>query len=70
MSVCLDENTALDLLDGKLSSAIRAPIERHLEGCDACRELVAELAKDLRLDRRLRFAFLALRVVTFTAAMR
>jgi serine/threonine-protein kinase len=45
MHPCLDENTALALLDARLSSASRSQIERHLESCDACRELVAEIAK-------------------------
>ncbi len=45
MSQCLDENSALELLDGRLPSGSRAHVERHLEECDACRELVAELAK-------------------------
>ncbi|OJY15697.1 MAG: hypothetical protein BGO98_23790 [Myxococcales bacterium 68-20] len=45
MSHCLDENSALELLDGRLSSTARARVERHIESCDACRELVAELAK-------------------------
>jgi serine/threonine protein kinase len=47
MARCLDENTALELLDGKLASASRVQVERHLEECDACRELVAELSKDV-----------------------
>jgi hypothetical protein len=45
MSDCIDENGALDLVEGKLSAAARANVERHLESCDACRELVAELAR-------------------------
>ncbi|MBX3207709.1 MAG: protein kinase [Labilithrix sp.] len=45
MSNCLDDNRALELLDGRLPSAARAAVERHIESCDACRELVAELAK-------------------------
>ena len=45
MSDCLDDNGALELLDGRLPSAARAAVERHIESCDACRELVAELAK-------------------------
>ncbi|MDF2697839.1 MAG: Serine/threonine protein kinase, partial [Labilithrix sp.] len=45
MSDCLDENSALELLEGSLASAARARLERHLESCDGCRELVAELAK-------------------------
>lgn len=46
MSHCLDENTALELIDGRLPSILRADIERHLEGCPSCRELASELAKE------------------------
>lgn len=45
MSDCLDENRALDLAEGKLPAGARAAVERHLETCDPCRELVAELAR-------------------------
>ena len=45
MSQCLDENSALELLDGRLASGTRARVEHHIEACDGCRELVAELAK-------------------------
>ncbi len=45
MSECLDENSALELLDGTLASSARARFERHIDSCDACRELVAELAR-------------------------
>ena len=45
MPDCLDENSALELLDGRLASSARARVERHIESCDPCRELVAELAK-------------------------
>ena len=47
MSECLDENTALELLEHgrRLPSSSRARIERHIESCDACRELVVELTR-------------------------
>jgi anti-sigma factor RsiW len=45
MSACLDENRALELLDGTLATGVRARVERHLESCDSCRELVVELAR-------------------------
>jgi serine/threonine protein kinase len=48
MSQCLDENTALELLEGRLSSTARTGVDAHLAGCDGCRAMVAELAK---LDR-------------------
>src|SRR5688572_281572 len=44
-SACLDENTALELLDGTLPTSARTNVEKHLEECDLCRELVAELAQ-------------------------
>lgn len=44
-SHCLDENTALELLDGTLPTSARTNVEKHLEECDLCRELVAELAQ-------------------------
>lgn len=47
---CLDENAALALVDGTLAPLARAQVERHLESCDACRELVAELARGFEED--------------------
>ncbi|MBX3228642.1 MAG: protein kinase [Labilithrix sp.] len=46
MSECLDDNLALELIDGKLPSPRRTAVERHIATCDACRELVVALAKD------------------------
>lgn len=45
MSACLDENAALAMVEGRLAPRERAAVERHLESCDACRELLAELAR-------------------------
>jgi serine/threonine-protein kinase len=42
---CIDEDTALALIEGRLPSASRHEVERHLESCDACRELCGELAQ-------------------------
>jgi hypothetical protein len=42
---CLDENKALELVDGRLPPAERALVENHLQACDACRELVSETVK-------------------------
>ena len=41
----LDENAALALVDGTLPAKARAEVERHVGSCDACRELLAELAR-------------------------
>ncbi|MFP2913641.1 zf-HC2 domain-containing protein, partial [Pyxidicoccus sp. 3LFB2] len=38
---CLDETQLLDLADGVASPALRARAEAHVDGCDACRELLA-----------------------------
>ena len=42
---CIDENTALALVEGRLPSASRHDVERHLESCVACRELCVELTQ-------------------------
>jgi serine/threonine protein kinase len=46
MGECLDDNQALALLDGKLPPARREVVERHLESCANCRELLVALAQD------------------------
>jgi serine/threonine protein kinase len=45
MSHCLDENAALELIDGRMLPGARGAVDRHIESCNACRELVAELAR-------------------------
>lgn len=42
---CPDEDTVAQLLQGLLSGDDLARLERHLDGCAACTELVAELGK-------------------------
>ena len=42
---CPDDATVAELVEGLLDAAARAPIEQHLAGCRACRQLVAELAR-------------------------
>ncbi|HET7100063.1 MAG TPA: zf-HC2 domain-containing protein [Terriglobia bacterium] len=37
------ENLASDYLEGQLSQARRAEVEKHLAGCAACREVVADV---------------------------
>ena len=41
---CPDENELVLLADGALADSRRASIDRHLDGCAACTQLVAELA--------------------------
>lgn len=41
---CPSDNQLAELVDGSVLDAARAEIERHLDGCDACTLLVAELA--------------------------
>src|SRR5712675_1809956 len=38
---CLDENTVLAFLDGHVTADARAAIERHLDECRACLDLVS-----------------------------
>jgi serine/threonine protein kinase len=45
MSHCLDENAALELIDGRMLPGARGAADRHLESCNVCRELLAELAR-------------------------
>ncbi len=40
---CPDQETLMMLADGELSAAARAMTERHIAGCDACRDLVDEM---------------------------
>jgi tetratricopeptide (TPR) repeat protein len=42
---CPADEVVLAFIDGQLSSAQASDITRHIDPCDACRELVAELAK-------------------------
>jgi len=42
---CPDDNTLGQLVSGALSDGERAAVERHLGGCAACAELIAEYAR-------------------------
>lgn len=44
MPGCLDENQVVDFLQGTNVPAEGESFERHIEGCDACRELLATMA--------------------------
>jgi Putative zinc-finger len=48
------ENLASDYLEGQLAAARRGEVETHLQGCAACRELVADLRHALELCRSAR----------------
>lgn len=42
---CLDENTVVALAEGTLGEAARAEAEAHVDGCAACRALIAGVAR-------------------------
>jgi predicted Ser/Thr protein kinase len=44
-SACPDENRLIMCLNGLLDSQSRAEIEQHLDGCDSCRALIAQLLR-------------------------
>ncbi len=41
----IDEDQALGMLDGTLTSSERAQVEKHVDACAACRELLSDLAQ-------------------------
>ncbi len=43
---CLDANTALDFIEGLCSPEQKDGIERHVDGCALCRQLLSELARE------------------------
>jgi serine/threonine protein kinase len=45
VSACLDDSAIAELLDDQLDADARHEVDRHIEGCQACRKLVAELAR-------------------------
>jgi Tfp pilus assembly protein PilF len=42
---CLNDSTVASLIAGDIDDAARADVERHIDGCSACRELFAETAR-------------------------
>ncbi len=48
---CLDENTVAAFVDGLLAPPAAATIEQHVDGCVACRRLLANLAGALAHSR-------------------
>lgn len=47
MMGCLDENTVVELVEGRLSEEARQAVQGHLATCGACRRLVAQTAEAL-----------------------
>jgi eukaryotic-like serine/threonine-protein kinase len=45
-SGCLDENTVVAFLEGRLAAADRSCVESHLDSCNSCTELTAWAAAD------------------------
>ncbi len=43
---CLDEVRVVSLIEGRLTTEELAATEAHIDGCDICRALLAELARD------------------------
>ncbi|NVJ01065.1 tetratricopeptide repeat protein [Myxococcus sp. AM009] len=43
---CLDDNTAIEFVEGLCTPPRVAAIERHVDGCVPCRQLLSELARD------------------------
>ncbi len=44
MAGCLSENTLVEFVEGQLSDARREEVERHIDACSVCRQLLAETA--------------------------
>src|SRR5258705_406237 len=42
---CLDDETVLGLVEGRLAAARLAAADDHLDGCATCRDVVAQLAR-------------------------
>ena len=47
---CLDVETAAALVDQRLHTDEMDRAEQHLDGCQTCREIVADLAAMLAMD--------------------
>ncbi len=43
---CIDANVALDFVEGLCTPEQVKAIERHVDGCPLCRQLLSELARD------------------------
>src|SRR5688572_15661501 len=45
MTACLDDETVLGLVEGRLEAAALARVDDHLDACDSCRDLVSALSR-------------------------
>ncbi|MFP2903280.1 zf-HC2 domain-containing protein [Corallococcus sp. 4LFB] len=43
---CLDDDTAVEFVEGLCTPSQVAAIEQHVDGCVPCRQLLSELARD------------------------
>jgi eukaryotic-like serine/threonine-protein kinase len=50
VDACLDDETVMGLVCGTLEADSHARVQQHLDGCDACRELVAYAAPEDATD--------------------
>jgi len=53
MAICPDDNDMACYVDGLLPNDGARQLERHLLGCDRCREIVAVTRKILQNDSRI-----------------
>ena len=42
---CLDDDQVLGLVEGRLAAAVLAHVDEHLDGCEACREVISQVAR-------------------------
>ncbi|MEO8702017.1 MAG: serine/threonine-protein kinase [Kofleriaceae bacterium] len=43
--MCLDDETVLGMVEGRLAPPVLAAVDDHLDGCDTCRDVLAQLAR-------------------------
>ena len=43
---CFDEETVVALLSGQLDEDVLRAVDRHIDACAACRQLVSSLAEE------------------------
>ena len=50
---CLDEETVLTLLEGRLATERWSDVDHHIDECAACRRLLSTLAAEIVVDEEL-----------------
>jgi len=45
MTTCLDDETVLGMIEGRLAQPALAAVDDHLDGCPSCRDVIAQLAR-------------------------